>query len=258
MARLSAGRGQRTASIFAENIGAFASSRTFVVNGENTNNPYGLDAEVAWNYGVNLTYDITDKLQWGFDIYSTHFQNQIVVDYDASPQQLQFYNLKGKSFSNSLQTQMDWEIFKNFDVRLAYRYNNVKTTYGNDLLRKPLNSPHRAFMNLAYEYKGWKLDYTLNFQGKKRLANTESNPEAFQLAKESDNYFLSNTQLTKVFSEKYEVYVGGENIFNFIQPNAIISQGEPYSQYFDASMIWGPIFGSMYYVGFRYKLFRED
>lgn len=256
--RLSAGRGQRTANIFAENIGAFASSRAFVINGANLNNPYGLDAEVAWNFGLNFTYDVTEKIQWGFDAYSTRFQNQIVVDFDANPQELNFYNLKGKSFSNSIQTQLDWQIFKNFDVRLAYRYNQVKTTFGNDLLQKPLTAPHRAFANAAYEWKGWKFDYTINLQGKKRIPNTASNPENYRLSTESNRFFISNAQITKVFGQKYELYVGGENIFNFMQPRAIISGGEPYSEYFDASLIWGPIFGSMYYAGFRYRLFKED
>ena len=47
--RLIAGRGQRTASIFAENIGLFASNRNIVINGENTDTPYGLGKETAWN-----------------------------------------------------------------------------------------------------------------------------------------------------------------------------------------------------------------
>ncbi len=53
--RFSAGRGQRTASIFAENVGAFASARHFEVKEGDADKPYGLDQEVSWNIGLNLS-----------------------------------------------------------------------------------------------------------------------------------------------------------------------------------------------------------
>ncbi|MGB6269866.1 MAG: TonB-dependent receptor, partial [Olleya sp.] len=50
--RASFGRGKRSANIFAENQNLFASSRNFSIL--NTNgNIYGLDPEIAWNYGVS-------------------------------------------------------------------------------------------------------------------------------------------------------------------------------------------------------------
>lgn len=258
--RASFGRGQRTANIIAENIGGLATSRKFIVSSENNTTPYGLNAEVAWNYGVNITHDFNDKIQYSLDLYLTNFQNQIVVDYDKNPQELNFYNLSGKSYSRSIQTQLDWTIVKNLDLRLAYRYNDVKTNYSGNLLYKPLVSPHRTFANIAYELpkQGWKLDYTISWQSTKRIANTESNPEIYRLQARSQAFFVSNAQITKTFGKKFELYFGGENIFNFIQPNAIISSGEPFGQYFDASQAWGPVFGRMLYGGFRYRLMREN
>lgn len=258
--RASMGRGQRTANIIAENIGGLATARKFIVNSENSNTPYGLDAEVAWNYGVNLTHDFTEDLQYSLDLYLTNFENQIVVDYDKNPQELNFYNLSGKSYSKSIQTQIDWTIAKNLDLRLAYRYNDVKTNYSGVLRYKPLVAPHRAFANVAYELpkQGLKFDYTISWQSTKRLAITESNPEAYRLAQRSQAFFISNAQITKIFGKKFELYLGGENLMNFIQPNAIISSGEPFGQYFDASQAWGPVFGRMIYGGFRYRLMREE
>ncbi|RZK04433.1 MAG: TonB-dependent receptor, partial [Flavobacterium sp.] len=49
--RMSIGRGQKTANIFAENIGALASARTLQVLGNSTSKAYGLDPEIAWNKG---------------------------------------------------------------------------------------------------------------------------------------------------------------------------------------------------------------
>lgn len=256
--RGSAGRGQRTANIIAENIGALASSRSFIIENVNDKTPYGLQAEVAWNYGLNLTHDFNDKLQYSLDLYLTNFQNQVIVDYDQNTTQLWFYNLNGKSYSRSIQTQMDYTILKDFDIRLAYRYNDVKVQYKSGLLAKPLVSPHRAFCNLAYEYKGWKFDYTINWQSSKRIANTASNPEEYRLNARSKNFSVSNAQITKSLAKSFELYLGGENIFNFQQLNPIISSGEPYGQYFDASQVWGPVFGSMFYAGFRYSLMNKN
>ena len=256
--RASAGRGQRTSNVIAENIGVLASNRELIVEGNGGNSPYGLQAEVAWNYGLNLTHDFTDKIQYSLDLYLTHFQNQIVADFDRNPQQFVVYNLEGKSYSRSIQTQVDLSPVEGLDIRLAYRYNDVKTTFSGNTLAKPLVSPHRTFANVGYAHKsGWRFDYTISWQGSKRIPGTNTNPEAYQLPARSDAYWVSNAQVTKAFGNVFEIYVGGENIFDYQQPNPIISAGEPYSPYFDASLVWGPVFGVMWYGGFRYRLMDD-
>jgi hypothetical protein len=39
---------------------------------------------------------------------------------------------------------------------------------------------------------------------------------------------------------------------NFVQPRAIISAENPFSQTFDASMIYAPLTGRVFYIGFTY------
>lgn len=51
--RISAGRGQRTANIFAENNSVLVSARAIVMPALNTN-AYGLNPEVAWNKGISV------------------------------------------------------------------------------------------------------------------------------------------------------------------------------------------------------------
>jgi outer membrane receptor for ferrienterochelin and colicins len=60
--------------------------------------------------------------------------------------------------------------------------------------------------------------------------------------------------VTKDFKDKWSVYVGIENITDYSLTNPILSASEPFSPYFDSSMVWGPIFGRMAYAGFRYRL----
>ena len=257
--RASFGRGQRHPAIIAENNGLLASNRTIVIEGNGTDNTlYGLQPEVAWNYGLNFTQNFTLDYRDGyfsFDFYRTDFQNQIVIDWDRSPQEVAFYNLSGESFSNSFQGLVAYEAIRRLDVKLAYRFFDVQTTYDNTLREKPLVARHRAFVNLAYETPSlWKFDATVNWIGAKRLPQTNSNPVEYQLADYSRDYWTVNAQVSKSWSESFDVYLGVENLFNFKQSAPILASDEAFGNYFDASMIWGPIFGRVTYVGLRYKI----
>jgi outer membrane receptor for ferrienterochelin and colicin len=256
--RASAGRGQRTASIISENNGLLASSRIIEIQGDASNKPYGLDAEVAWNYGLNFTQKFVLDYRDGalsFDFYRTNFENQIVVDLDQSARKAIFYNLDGKSFSNSFQAQLDYEVINRLDMRIAYRWYDVQTTYDGELLKKPFVGSHRAFLNLGYSTRSnWNFDYTLNWQGKKRLPDTSGNPEEFQLGVESPDFAVMNFQVSKTWREKFEVYVGAENFLGYKQDDPIVSNEDPFSDFFDSSMIWGPLFGRNIYMGFRYRI----
>jgi len=256
--RFSAGRGQRTPNILADNPRLFASNRNIEIQGKDNGLPYGLAPEIAFNFGMSLTgnfkLDYRDG-QVSVDVYRTHFEDQIVIDFDADPQKVLIYALNGKSYSNSIQVQFDYELAKRLDIRMAYRWNDVRKQYESGLMRVPFISKQRAFLNLAYEgKKKWKYDATGNWTGLQRIPNTNSNPEQFRLKSQSPNFVTVNAQITKVMPYKIELYVGMENIFNFRQDQAIISANEPTSQYFDASMIWGPIFGRNAYMGLRYRI----
>ena len=256
--RASGGRGLRTANIIAENIGLLASSRQFIINGPDPDNPYGLDPEIAWNYGLNVvqTFRI-NNLPGSFtlDFYRTQFKNQIVVDLDANPQEVHFYNLEGQSYSNSFQAQFDYEFLPRFDARVAYRWYDVRTTYGTELLDKPLVAKQRLFLNLAYATENhWAFDYTINWQGRKRIPNTQSNPVDFQLRPSSDPFITMHAQVSKSWKKRFDIYLGVENLLNYRQPNAILASDQPYGSFFDASLIWGPVFGRNTYMGLRYKI----
>lgn len=256
--RLSAGRGQRTAQIISENVGFLASSRDFDIQANNTDNPYGLDAEVAWNYGINFSYEFELDYRIGIislNFYRTDFQNQIVVDLDSDVRKVSFYNLSGSSYSNSMQAQLDYELIKRLDMRLAYRWYDVKTTYRNELMEKPFVSTHRAFANFAYETRNsWKFDFTVNWKGQKRVPTTAANPPQYQRVAQSPNFFLLNAQITKVWKERFDVYLGSENLLNYKQENPIIAADQPFSEFFDASLIWGPVMGRNIYLGLRYRI----
>jgi len=260
--RFSAGRGKRAANIYAENQNLFGSSRTFSVldfNGK----IYGLNPEIAWNYGVSFTQNFQlfgKKADVTLDFYRTDFQNQAVLDVMQSPQQVLFYDLKGSSFANSFQLDFNYEIIKHFNLRTAYKYYDISTDYLSGSFQRPLQAKHRFFGNLEYEThikdKGqqWKFDFTVNWLGKQQLPNTATNPVNDRLPNFSPSFSVMNTQITRTFSSTFEMYIGGENIGNYKQENAILGEHNPFGAHFDTSIVYAPIFGQMYYMGLRFKI----
>jgi outer membrane receptor for ferrienterochelin and colicins len=260
--RFSAGRGKRSANIFAENQQLFASSRTFDILNSN-GKIYGLNPEIAWNYGLSFSQSFLlfgKNGDIGFDLYRTDFQNQAVVDLMQSPQHVLFYNLNGKSYANSLQVEFNYELVKHLNLRSAYKFYDVKTDYLSGSFQKPLQAKNRFFGNLEYETltsdKGqqWKFDYTFNWIGEQQLPNTASNPINDRLPEFSPTYSLMNMQITRIFSPTFDIYIGGENIGNYKQKKVIIGNENPFGPNFDASVVYAPIFGQMYYAGLRFKI----
>lgn len=254
--RASVGKAYRTASIFSENLGMFSTNRNIQIIPSQKNGFYQLKNESAYNAGINATYKF--KLNYlngtiGADYYYTHFLNQVLVDWE-SPRDIQFYNSTKPSFAHSFQFQLDYEPIRKFDVRLAYRFHDVRATYGNQLLQKPLNAAHRAFMNLSYAtLNKWTFDYTLQWTGSKRIPSSIGNPDAFAWSAKSPSFITMNAHIGKTIAKNLDVYGGVENLLNYMQMNSIIDPQNPFGNYFDGSLIWGPINGRSFYVGMRYK-----
>jgi outer membrane receptor for ferrienterochelin and colicin len=258
--RASAGKGTRVANIFSENTGILASARAVVFDKPQSDKAYNFKPEEAWNYGLSFSQDFTLDYRSGsihVDYFYTDFKNQVVLDLDNTAREARFFGLTGKSYSQSLQFQVDYELIRRFDVRLAYRWLDVRTEYLEGLLEKPLIPRHRAFANLAYETKSkWKFDYTVQWIGEQRLPDTSQNFPQNQRGEYSDDYVLMNAQITKDIGSKWSVYLGVENIMDFKLKNPIVDANNPFlpGSQFDTSMVWGPIFGRMAYAGFRFRV----
>jgi outer membrane receptor for ferrienterochelin and colicin len=249
--RASAGKGYRSSYIYAENSAILASSRAIIIEED-------LKQEEAWNYGLNAMSEF-DFLGIFFtlniDYFHTRFINQVVMDMDRDVRAIYFSNLNGESFSNSFQIDLIIEPFSGFTASTAFRINDVKSTYDGVLRDKPLQSLTKSFLNLAYTLpdESWSFDFTFDYNGKGRLPSTNNNPEEFRLGEEFPGYLMLHAQITKRFG-KLEVYLGGENLGDYIQPNPIIAYKDPFGPFFDTSMVWGPIMGRKMYMGARYSL----
>ena len=256
--RLSAGSGRKAANIFAENQSMFATNRTIKIQ-SSQGKIYGLNPEKAWNYGLALSKSFyigsPHKITLSGDYYSTNFTDQVVVDWEKA-REISFYNLEGKSFAKSLQLELDYN-FKNFlNLRAAYKNYDVRMEYNSGILQKPLLAKNRFFANLglasekSYKGKQWRWDITLHHLGVQRLVeNQRDGVNGF-----SDGFSLWNSQLTHSFSNKFEIYLGGENIGDYRQVNPIIGSDDPFGVDFDTAQVYAPVFGAMIYTGLRLKI----
>lgn len=260
--RASVGRAQRTANIFAENVGFLASNRAFVISNPEAGMAYGLKPEIAWNAGLNFTQKFRLNYRDGAfstDYYYTDFQNQIVVDAE-NPTSVRFYNLDGRSFGHSIQAQLDYELMRHLDLRLAYRWYDVRTTYDGVLKERPLVAAHRAFANVGYETRNaWKFDYTVQWIGPKRIPATFAHGHGQHGTTVPESYSPSFVQMAAQVSKAWkngdvEVYLGGENLTNYMQHPMILGADAPFAPGFDGSLIWGPAMGANAYVGLRWKI----
>ena len=246
--RGSAGKGYRTANIIAENSYLLASSRNIRV----LEDP---EQERAWNYGLNLqkTFRLREKdLLVSAEYYRTDFLNQMVVDMEQDASTIMIYTLEGKSYSNAWQFDMSYELLSRWHLNLGYRITDVKTTYDGRLLEKPLVNRYKFLLNSSYSTRlnKWQFDITWQVNGPGRLTSTDSYPPQYRRDSRFPAYHIVHAQVTRR-TRYVDIYLGGENLTNFRQENPVLAFDEPFSPYFDASMVWGPITGRMIYLGLR-------
>ena len=255
--RASAGKGFRTANILAENNFLLSSSRKM-------NIADNLDQEEAWNTGVNLAFYIPlfgKELTLNGEWYYTDFRKQVVVDMDSDPHAVSFYNLDGKSYSNSFQVEATYPFFRGFTLTAAYRYTDAKTDYRNaagvtQRLKKPLVSDYKGLLTASYQtpLKKWQFDLTGQFNGGGRMPTPDATNPLWE--PNFNAYTVVNAQITKYF-RRWSVYLGAENLFDYKQSHPIIDAGNPRGENFDGSMVWGPVHGRKIYAGLRFNISRD-
>lgn len=255
--RASVGSGRKAANIFAENQTLFGTNRLISIQ-QNGGLIYGLNPEIAWNYGVSVRKIFS---LWGgegditADYYITDFTDQVVVDWEEQGK-ISFYNLEGRSRANSFQLAVDYSPVKALSFRFAYKNYDVKTAYKSGFLQRPLQAQNRFFGNMGWETERksngaqWRWDLTYHALGKQRLvSNIRDGNGSYASA-----YGLWNSQLTRAFNTKLEVYAGVENLGDYTQKNPIIAADDPFGINFDSAQVYAPVFGRMLYAGLRWNL----
>jgi len=258
--RASVGMGYRTPNILTENNFLLSSSRRLSIDD-------GLKQEKAVNTGLNFAFyiplggkDLILNAEW----YYTNFLEQVVTDMDSDPHEVHFYNLNGgKSYSSSLQVEATYQFpfLRGFSMTAAYRLTDARTDYRNaatgavSRLRKPLTSDYKGMLTMSYlsPLKKWQFDLTGQFNGGGRMPAPDADNPLWE--KNFKPFQIWNVQATKYF-RRWSVYLGSENLFNFMQMNPVIDAGNPRGDNFDSTLIWGPVHGRKIYLGLRFNIPR--
>jgi outer membrane receptor for ferrienterochelin and colicins len=245
--RLAAGRGFRIPNVFAENVFIFASSRQLMILEEP-------GYEAAWNMGASFVQEFKlgqRSSNLVFDFFHTRFSRQVIVDIDNGQNMTHIYNLDGLSYSNSFLAEWNISPANGFDIKLAYRYEDVRMTMERGLLQRPMLSPHRGLLVAAYRTnnEAWMFNTNLSLHSKHRL------PVSFDgdLQRFSPRYALWGAQITR-YQKQFEFFVGAENILNVRQKDPIRGADHPFGNNFDTYQVWGPIVGATAYGGIRMHL----
>lgn len=244
------GRGFRNPNIIPDNLGLLSNGRRIVIDEE-------IKVEDAWTFGGNFTQYFNlgagKNSYISFDYFRTTFNSQMVVDWDKgyNTNTVNVYNCGGKSFTDTYQLDLSVEPFERFNAIATFRYANAKLTMQQQgLVDMPLTSKYKGVLNLQYATRmdKWIFDFTAQINGPCSLPQ-------FMGGEKTEVFPMFYAQVTKKF-RGLDIYVGGENLGNYLQKNPIIEAKNPFSEKFNASMVWGPLMGRMIYAGMRLTLWK--
>ena len=253
--RATAGKGWRVPNFMIDNISLLANNQTWIA-------PTQSLPEVSWNVGGSFTQRFKlfkRPASFVFDYYHTRFENQLIVDRDLSTSSITFTNLSGTSYSNSYHGEISIRPLKTIELRFAYKHLDIKATYGGVLQQQVMVPRHRGFVNLGHisRNKRWEFDITASVFGPARLPQVMLPDGSLTTNNQSETFPLVNAQLTHVY-KRWDFYLGGENLGNYRQENPIIDAENPFSDTFNATRVWAPIFGINIYAGFRFSIEQPE
>lgn len=257
--RASAGLGYRPTDVITDNIGILATGHQI----------YGVPQhyrdlnrmETALTAGGSLTQTIStinhNDMTISFDYFRTQLFHSVIVDQEYIYGATFIYDTNKKSFTNSYQVDLTWTPIERFDIFATFRYTDSKYTVrreggGYELVERPLVNRFKTLLNLQYatRMRKWTFDVTAQLNGRSRIPKTEPDiPSAY-----SPVYPMFYAQVSRRIKH-WDIYIGCENIGNYTQKHPILNADNPYSWYFNSSLIWGPLMGRKFYIGVRFNLY---
>lgn len=253
--RASAGMGYRRASIFTDNIWMLATGRTINVTDLND------DIEKALTLGGSLTQYINlggfSDATLSFDYFRTQFFNTIVADQEFAGREIQIYNTDNRSFTDTYQVDFQWTPLRGFDVFATFRYTNSLVSLMRDgkpiEVERPLTSRFKTLINLQYatNHRKWVFDATAQYNGPMRRPSLDGDLIREDMSPAYPMFYLQVSRRLR----SVELYLGCENIANYMQEDPILNPNDPFSPAFNSSSVWGPLMGRKFYIGMRFNLY---
>lgn len=268
--RLSAGSGYRVAQVFTEDHAALTAAREVIFLED-------LKPEKSWNTNLNFVQKFFLKtgaiIDLDLSVFTYHFSNKIIPDYETDPNKIIYDNLAGKSTSNGLSLNVNLFVQRGLRINLGATYID---TYVEENGIKTIPLLTERFQGVWKIEKKWigrniSLDFTGTSTGAMRLPTLgDLDPRPSY----SDPFNILNVQLTKNWNNAIEYYGGVKNILNFIPPsnsiarsfdpfdrqvvfdssgNALPTPNNPYAMTFDPTYVYTSNQGIRFFFGVRWK-----
>lgn len=254
--RASAGLGSRKVMPFTDNIWMLATGRQIVNEIE-----LGKDLEQAATFGGSVSHTLSlvgyNDVTVSVDFFRTQFSNTVYADQEWADGTIRLYNTDLPSWANNYQLDVQWTPAEGLDIFTTFRYTDSRVTLERDgeqmLVDRPLVGKFKGLVNVQYatKFRRWVFDFTAQLNGPMRLPALDGNIAA---AEYSPIYPMFYGQVSHRVGQ-WDIYVGCENILNYIQQNPIIGIDTPFSPDFNSSVVWGPLMGRKIYIGARFNLY---
>lgn len=269
--RGSAGLGYRSANIITDNIWVMATGRMLRVLAGTasdgiTGRPLSEESfrslntlEKSFTYGGSLTWSFRlghdENASLGFDYFRTEFSDQVIADQEYDGRGVYFYNSSGPSHTDTWQVDFNWSPAEGLDILLTFRYNDTAVTlkrpYGMSVtVERPLTDRYKGLINAQYatRFRRWIFDLTAQINGPSRLPSENGD---ISTSDYSPAYPMFFAQVTRRMGVRTSLYLGCENIANYMQHHPVTWQDNVYDHTFNSSRVWGPLMGRKIYIGVR-------
>ncbi len=258
--RGSIGMGHRTSNVITDNIGILATGRTIIFD-----NGSGSDfdrQERALTVGGSLTQTFkilkSGDATISFDYFRTDFSNAVMVDQEWDSETIHIYNTDQPYTTDTYQADFTWAPMAGLDIFATFRYTDSSATFTRPdgsyyTAEKALVSRYKTLLNIQYatHMRRWIFDATAQLNGPTRLPVQDG---VIENSEYSPSFPMFYAQVSRKI-RAWEVYVGCENIANYMQESPIISSDNPFNSSFNSSVVWGPLMGRKFYVGARFNLY---
>ncbi len=250
--RINAGTGFRVVNLFTEDHAALTGARDVVITSE-------LEPERSHS----LTLNVNQVVQFGpnpmmidLDVFYTRFSNKIVPDYDADPNQIVYGNLSGYAISRGVGVTLNQNVaFDRFLYSVGVTLQDVFTVDDGDPEDEFFAPNVRTVLSATYNARRFpvRFDYTGSVTGSMRLPAYDA---PFTRAEQSPTYSLHNVQGSWRIESGAEFYLSVKNVFDYVQPSALIDPAHPFGDDFDTAYVFGPLRGRHLMLGVRYGVGR--
>ena len=251
--RANGGRGVRRANPVVDNFGILSTGKDLLGNFTERL------VEDSWTFGGNATINFTEKTYLSVDFFRTQFTQQLLA-YREGASSILLYNLDGhESFSNNYQLDFSTEPVERLSLNFTARYTDARAWQPFGEVRElALSSRFKGVFNAQYKTRlsKWIFDFTASLIGSARVYDfmAQWDKDLYPDGR-TPTYPLLYAQITRRFNG-FDLYLGGENLMGFTQKSPIVSADFPYSPYFDAASVWGPLMGAKIYAGIRITVWK--